>query len=67
MLESTLGSLLSLFGELTPMLMFQGLLLNSIGGRVFGYLFWKYGIEYAIFCNMMVHVGMQLVFIPLFF
>lgn len=56
-----------LFGELTPMLTFRGFLLNGIGGMVFGYLFWKYGIEYAILCHMMTHMGMQLVFIPLFF
>lgn len=45
----------------------RGLLLNSIGGIGFGYLFWKKGLAYAIVAHAAAHFFMQLVFMPFFF
>ncbi|MGG1664066.1 CPBP family intramembrane glutamic endopeptidase [Brevibacillus sp. NRS-1366] len=48
------------FGELTPMLVFRGIVLNCLGGIVFGWLYWKKGLEYAMIAHMtgdmMLHV-----------
>ncbi|WP_096201606.1 CPBP family intramembrane glutamic endopeptidase [Bacillus sp. FJAT-45350] len=56
-----------IFGELTSTIVIRGLLLNSIGGLVFGYLYWKKGLEYAILSHMFAHISMQLLFMPLFY
>ena len=45
----------------------RALLLNSIGGIGFGYLYWKKGLVYAIVAHAATHVFMQLLFMPLFF
>ncbi|MBM7648209.1 membrane protease YdiL (CAAX protease family) [Bacillus ectoiniformans] len=55
------------FGELTTDLIIRGLFLNSIGGLVFGYLYWKKGLEFAILAHMFTHISMQLFFIPIFY
>ena len=41
-------------------------ILNGIGGIVYGYLYWKKGLPYAICAHMLTHVFMQLVFLPIF-
>ncbi len=56
-----------MYGELTIILLIRGLLLNGIGGLIFGYLYWKKGLEYAIVSHMFAHISMQLMFIPLFY
>lgn len=56
-----------IFGELNAILVTRGLLLNSIGGIAFGYLYWKEGIEYGILAHMIANISVQLVFIPLFY
>lgn len=45
----------------------RGLLLNSIGGIGFGYLYWKKGLVYAMIAHAAAHFFMQLLFMPLFF
>lgn len=40
------------FGELTSLLVIRGILLNSIGGILFGWLYWKKGLEYAMIAHM---------------
>jgi len=45
----------------------RGLLLNSIGGIGFGYLYWKKGLVYAMIAHAATHFFMQLLFMPLFF
>ncbi|MDC7232181.1 MAG: CPBP family intramembrane metalloprotease [Spirochaetales bacterium] len=46
--------------RLTPFLLFRTLLLNGIGGFVFGWFFWKYGLLTAMvshFCaDLMLHI-----------
>ena len=53
---------LNLFGRLDAPILVRGLLLNSAGGIVFGYLFWKHSLVYAIIAHMLAHVSMQLLF-----
>lgn len=57
----------SIYGELTAVVLVRIILLNSIGGIGFGYLYWKKGLEYSMAAHMLTHVFMQLVFIPLLF
>ncbi|SIS49387.1 CPBP family intramembrane glutamic endopeptidase [Salimicrobium flavidum] len=57
----------TLFDGLTTMSIVRSFLLNGTGGVFFGYLFWRYGLIYAIVAHMLTHVFMQLLFIPLFY
>lgn len=54
---SHLPSTVQMFGELTPMILLRCFLLNGIAGMVFGYLYRKYGIQYA----MMAHAGAHVI------
>ena len=56
-----------LFGELSPLIVGRALLLNGIGGLVFGYLYWKHGFIAAVVSHMSTHIFMQLLFIPLLY
>ncbi|WP_347861411.1 CPBP family intramembrane glutamic endopeptidase [Salimicrobium sp. PL1-032A] len=62
-----LPATITLFGGLTPLIIFRSFLLNGIGGLFFGYLFWKHGFIYAVIAHMLTHIFMQLVFIPAFY
>lgn len=55
------------YGELTALLMFRSLLLNGLGGILFGWLYWKHGLEYGIVSHMIANVSVQLIFVPLFY
>lgn len=55
------------FGELNSTIIIRSFILNGIGGIFFGYLYWKNGLEYAIFAHMFTHISLQLIFIPLFY
>ncbi|WP_158211489.1 hypothetical protein [Alkalihalobacterium alkalinitrilicum] len=48
-------------------LMVRSFLLDGVFGLVFGYLYWRKGIEYAMFSHRTAHISMQLLFIPLFY
>ena len=50
--------------DCTPLVV-RALLLNSIGGVGFGYLYWRHGLSAAMLAHMATHVLMQLVFVPL--
>ncbi len=56
-----------MYGEVTTTLLIRGLLLNGIGGLIFGWLYWKKGIEYSILSHMFAHISMQLLFIPILY
>lgn len=43
------------------------LLLNSVGGIAYGYLYWKKGLGYSIVAHAATHIFMQVVLMPLFF
>lgn len=47
----------ALLTTITPIVIFRAILLNGIGGIVFGWLYWKKGIEAA----MMAHFTTDLV------
>lgn len=58
-----LPATVSMFVELTPYLLVRCFLLNGIGGILFGNLYRKHGIQYAILCHMGAHIISKLVFI----
>ena len=45
--------------DLTPLIIFRTILLNSIGGIVFGYLYWKHGLEYAMLSHFTADILIQ--------
>lgn len=49
--------------ELTPIIVTRGIILNSIGGVVFGWLYWKKGLEAAIVAHFTADI-MLLIIIP---
>ena len=49
------------FGELTPMILFRCFLLNGSFGLLFGYLYRKFGIQYAMVSHAMFHVVSKLI------
>ena len=44
---------------LTTTLVFRALVLNGIAGTVFGYLYWRHGLEAAMIGHMSAHMVMQ--------
>jgi membrane protease YdiL (CAAX protease family) len=54
-----------LYEVLTPMLIVRAFVLNGFLGILFGYLYWKKGLEYAMFSHMTVHITSQLFLLPL--
>ena len=51
-----LPATIMLFGTLTPMILFRCFLLNGAFGILFGNLYRKYGIQYAILAHMLAHI-----------
>lgn len=56
-----LPATLSIFGELTPLLLFRCFLLNGGFGLVFGWLYRKHGIVYAMMGHALFHVVSKLI------
>ena len=50
-----------LFGELTPMILLRCFLLNGSFGLLFGYLYRKFGIQYAMVSHGMFHIVSKLI------
>lgn len=52
---------------LTPLVVFRALLLNGIGGVVFGWLYWKKGLESGMIAHfsadIILHVGLPFIFL----
>jgi membrane protease YdiL (CAAX protease family) len=46
---------------LTPAVVFRCLLLNGAASLVFGHLFWRRGLESAMFAHASAHVGLQII------
>jgi hypothetical protein len=44
--------------ELTPLLIFRTVLLNALGGMVFGGLYWRHSLEVAMVSHAAFHVGL---------
>ena len=51
----------TMFGELTPLLLFRCFLLNGGFGLVFGWVYRKYGIHYAMAGHAMCHITSKLI------
>lgn len=49
------------FGELTPMLLFRCFLFNGGFGILFGWLYRKYGLSYAMLSHMTVHIVSKII------
>lgn len=49
-------------GELTPLLVARGLVLNALGGILFGWLYWKKGLEYAMIAHMTGDIMLHVIF-----
>jgi len=58
-----LPSTLMLFGSLTPLLLVRCFLLNGCFGAVFGELYRKYGIQYAIIAHALAHIVSKTIWI----
>ena len=50
-----------LFGELTPMILLRCFLLNGSFGLLFGYLYRKFGIQYAMVSHGLFHIVSKLI------
>ncbi len=51
---------------LTPLTVFRTLLLNAIPGTIFGWLFWKYGLESAIISHFSADIVLHVILFPIF-
>ncbi|MEF3305067.1 CPBP family intramembrane glutamic endopeptidase [Paenibacillus sp. GYB003] len=56
-----LPATLQLFGELNGLLVMRAIALNGLLGVFFGYLYWRKGLEYAIFAHMIADVLLHVV------
>jgi len=50
-----------LFGEITPLLLFRCFLFNGGFGLFFGWMYRKYGFQYAILGHMLAHIVSKLI------
>ena len=51
---------ITLAGELTPLLLLYIIIGNAVGGIIFGWLYWKQGLESAMIAHIFAHVVMVL-------
>lgn len=58
-----LPATLTIFGELTPLLLFRCFLLNGGFGLLFGWLYRKYGIAYSMVSHSLFHIISKLIWI----
>ena len=58
-----LPATIAIFGELTPLILFRCFLLNGGFGLVFGWLYRKYGIVYAMLGHALFHIVSKLIWI----
>ncbi|MCC5923965.1 MAG: CPBP family intramembrane metalloprotease [Crocinitomicaceae bacterium] len=58
-----LPATVNIFGELTPLLVFRCFLLNGSFGLIFGWLYHKYGIQYAMLGHMGFHIVSKTIWI----
>ncbi len=50
------------FGEITSLLLVRTLLLNGVLGFIFGLLYWKKGLQYAMLAHALTHLFNQAIF-----
>ena len=56
-----LPATLQMFGEITPMVLLRCFLLNGAAGLVFGRLYRKYGIQYAMIAHAGAHIVWKII------
>lgn len=56
-----LPATVAMFGTLTPLILLRCFLLNGGFGLLFGWLYRKYGIQYAMVCHAGLHMISKLV------
>ena len=61
-----LPATIQLFGHLTPMLICRCFLMNGAFGIVFGLLYRKYGIQYAMLAHMLTHIVSRTIWLIIF-
>ncbi len=49
------------FGSITPLILFRCILLNGVPGYIFGWIYKKYGIQYAMISHMGIHIISKLI------
>jgi hypothetical protein len=52
--------------KLTPLIIFRTILLNALGGILFGWLYWRHNLESAMLAHAAGHVGFFLINLSLF-
>jgi len=52
--------------ELTPLIIFRTILLNALGGLLFGWLYWRHSLETAMVAHAATHVGFFMINLGLF-
>lgn len=53
--------------NVTSIVLFRIIFMNAFAGILFGYIYWKKGLEYSIISHMFSHIFMQLLFLPILF
>ena len=53
----------AIFGALTPLLVLRCFLLNGLGGLFFGWLYRKFGLQYAVLSHMSAHIISKLFYL----
>jgi membrane protease YdiL (CAAX protease family) len=48
--------------NLTPLVISRAILLNGLGGIIFGWLFWKNGLEYAMISHFTADIMIIVIF-----
>jgi hypothetical protein len=52
--------------ELTPLIIFRTILLNALGGTLFGWLYWRHNLETAMVAHAAAYVGFFLINLSMF-
>lgn len=53
--------------EMTALIWFRMIFMNSIGGLFFGWIYWKHNLELAMLAHMFAHIAMNLLMLILSF
>ena len=62
-----LPSTISIFGQLTPLIVIRCFLLNGVFGMLFGWLYRKYGIVYSMTSHAVFHIVSKLIWLLFIF
>ncbi|ARJ37749.1 hypothetical protein SporoP8_01920 [Sporosarcina ureae] len=55
------------FDGVSAVIVIRTLVLNSLLGLWFGYLYWKKGLEYAIIAHMSADIFLHVLIVPMFY